>query len=81
MKKIDWHAGFVSAMKLELIENEKDLIFDEEHPIANRAQRIDLLIIKNENSAVIRNPIGTLFRKFNICEYKSPEHGVTLILL
>lgn len=77
MKKIDWHAGFVSAMKLELIENEKDLIFDEEHPIANRAQRIDLLIIKNENSAVIRNPIGTLFRKFNICEYKSPEQSLT----
>ena len=28
MKRIDWHAGYVSAMKLELIENEKDLIFE-----------------------------------------------------
>ena len=45
MKRIDWHAGFVSAMKLELIENKDDLIFEEEHQIANRAQRIDLLRI------------------------------------
>ena len=59
MKNIDWHAGFVSAMKLELIENEKDLIYEEEHLIANRAQRIDLLIIKNSNDVTIRNPIFT----------------------
>lgn len=25
MKKIDWHAGFVSAMKLELMANEDSL--------------------------------------------------------
>lgn len=77
MKKIDWHAGFVSAMKLELIDNESDLVFLEEHPIANRAQRIDLLVIKNENSATILNPIGAMFSKFNICEYKSPDQSLT----
>ncbi len=27
MKKIDWHSGFVNAMKLELLANEKDLVF------------------------------------------------------
>ena len=77
MKRIDWHAGFVSAMKLELIENKDDLIFEEEHQIANRAQRIDLLIIKNQNDAVIRNPIGVMFGRFNICEYKSPGQSLT----
>ena len=77
MKIIDWHAGFVSAMKLELIENEKDLIYEEEHLIANRAQKIDLLIIKNNSSAMIRNPIGSMFGRFNICEYKSPGQSLT----
>ena len=77
MRIIDWHAGFVSAMKLELIENKNDLIFDEEYQISNRAQRIDLLIIKNQNDAVIRNPIGGIFGRFNICEYKSPGHSLT----
>ena len=46
MKKIDWHSGFVNAMKLELLANEDDLEYKDEHLIANRAQRIDLLIIK-----------------------------------
>lgn len=77
MKNIDWHAGFVSAMKLELIEHEKDLIYEEEHLIANRAQRIDLLIIKNSNNVTIRNPIGSMFGRFNICEYKSPGQSLT----
>ena len=77
MKKIDWHAGFVSAMRLELIDNEKDLSYVEEHPLANRAQRIDLLIIKNERLAQILNPIGAMFAKFNICEYKSPDQSLT----
>ncbi len=72
MKKIDWHSGFVSSMKLEFIEDENKLIFDEEHLIANRAQRIDLLIIKNETEAELHSPIGAIFSKYNICEYKSP---------
>ena len=77
MKKIDWHAGFVSAMKLEFVENEKDLIYDEEHHVANRAQRIDLLIIKNNNSVKIHNPIGAIFARYNICEYKGPDQSLT----
>lgn len=77
MRIIDWHAGFVSAMKLELIENEKDLIYEEEHLIANRAQKIDLLIIKNNRNVAIRNPIGSTFGRFNICEYKSPRQSLT----
>lgn len=51
--RINWHAGFVSAIKL------------------------DLLIIKNEGSAVIRNPIGAGFSRYNICEYKSPGDSLT----
>mgnify|MGYP007069972151 CR=1 FL=1 len=77
MRIIDWHAGFVSAMKLELIENEKDLIYEEEHLIANRAQKIDFLIIKNNRNVAIRNPIGSTFGRFNICEYKSPGQSLT----
>ena len=77
MKIIDWHSGFVSAMRLEFIANERDLVYDEEHPLANRAQRIDLLIIRNDSSARIVNPIGERFSKFNICEYKSPGQSLT----
>lgn len=77
MKRIDWHAGFVSAMKLELLENADDLVFEEEHYIANRAQRIDLLIIKKERYTVIRSILGKGFETFNIFEYKGPGGSLT----
>ena len=33
----------------------------------------DLLVIKKETSKPIKNEIGTIFRKYNIVEYKSPR--------
>ncbi len=78
MKKIDWHPGFVNAMKLELLANEGDLEYEDEHLIANRAQRIDLLIIKKKRSVKIVNEVGAIFDKYNIVEYKSPEDSLTL---
>ena len=78
MKKIDWHSGFVNAMKLELLANEEDLEYEDEYLIANRAQRIDLLIIKKIRSVRIVNEVGEIFDKYNIVEYKSPEDRLTL---
>lgn len=77
MENNDWHAGFVSAMKLELLEDEDNLIFDEEHHIANRAQRIDLLIIKKIRDLEIGKSIGKAFGMFNILEYKGPGDNLT----
>lgn len=73
MSKIDWHAGFVPAMMLELREYEDDLEFKEEYHIDNRGHRIDLLIIKNNRGLTITRQIGMIFDKFNIIEYKSPD--------
>ena len=78
MKSIDWHAGFVDAMRLELLADEDSLTFEAEYHIANRAQRIDLLIIKKAGSPPIVNEIGEIFDKFNIVEYKSPEAELTI---
>ncbi len=78
MSKIDWHAGFVPAMKLEFIENENDLVFEEEHPVDKRGNWIDLLIIKNSGNVRLKNKIGAIFNRFNIVEYKSPNDTVTL---
>lgn len=52
-KRIDWHAGFVSAMRLELIDNESDLEFHEETVLETKKQRIDLLIIKADHTVRI----------------------------
>ena len=71
-KRIDWHAGFVSAMKLELMDNEEVLEFHDENTIEHNRQRFDLLIIKKNRSVSIQDEIGALLRTRNIIEYKSP---------
>ena len=73
MSNIDWHAGFVSAMKLELMADEKNLEFHEEQFLDERKQRFDLLIVKKRRNVRIRNEIGEIFNKFNIIEYKNPN--------
>ena len=73
MSRINWHAGFVAAMKLELMEDEDYLEFREEQYLDGRKQRLDLLIIKNDRSVKIHNEIGANFDKFNILEYKNPN--------
>lgn len=77
MGRIDWHAGFLAAMKLELMEDEDNLEFLEEQFLDGRKQRYDLLIIKNDRLVKIRNEIGTKFDKFNIVEYKNPRDGLS----
>lgn len=78
MKNIDWHAGFVPAMKLELMENEDDLVFEENHPVDNHGNEIDLLIIKNDRNVPVKSKLGAIFDRFNILEYKSPEVSVDM---
>ena len=73
MSRINWHAGFVAAMKLELMEDEEYLEFKEEQYLDGRKQRLDLLIIKNDRSVRLHNEIGANFDKFNILEYKNPN--------
>lgn len=78
MDRIDWHAGFVPAMKLELRDYDDVITYDEEHHVDNRGHRIDLLIIKNNESSHIRRQIGAIFKKYNIIEYKAPGDNPNL---
>ena len=78
MERIDWHAGFVPAMKLELRENVNDLVFEEKHPVDNHGNEIDLLIIRNDANIMIKSKLGAIFERFNVLEYKSPEDSVDL---
>ena len=73
MANINWHEGFVSAMKLELMADEEFLTFEEEFHIAGGSQRIDLLIIKNESAVKLHRMVGAVFDMFNIYEYKNPS--------
>ncbi len=51
--RTQWHPAFCSTMELELLENEKGLIYDPEYYLSREPLRIDLLIIKKKPEEVI----------------------------
>ena len=75
---IQWHPAFVAAMQLEFAEDRPFLEFIEEYSLSHAPLRIDLVVIKKKNHAVIQNVIGNIFRGHNLLEYKSPYDVLNL---
>ncbi len=76
--RTQWHPAFCSIMELELIENEKGLVYDPEYYLSREPLRIDLLVIKKKPEEVIKNEIGSFFLGHNIVEYKSPDDSMNI---
>lgn len=77
-KKIQWHPGFCSAMKLELRDNMDDLFYINEYNLNTKPLQVDLLVIRKNRNVLIQNEIGRLFKGHNIMEYKSPDDGLNV---
>ena len=71
-KKIQWHAPFAAATRLQLREDKDLFVFQEEYRLSSKPLEIDLLIIKKVSDAEPKNEIAKIFRTHNIVEYKSP---------
>ena len=77
-QKVQWHPGFVAAMKLELRNYNDQLIFHEEHLLNPKPIQIDLLVIEKTAELEIKEAIGRHFRRHNIFEYKSPGDELSI---
>lgn len=77
-RKKQWHQGFYGAAELEFRQDKDNLIFDTEHYLSKEPLRMDMLIIKKKKDYSTQNPIGHLFKKHNVIEYKSPNDGLTI---
>lgn len=75
---IQWHAGFISAMYLELREDNQNLEHISEYELNTKPIKMDLLVIKKRKDVVIRNNIGKIFRTHNVLEYKSPGDALNV---
>ncbi|MBO5031468.1 MAG: hypothetical protein J6D08_06225 [Lachnospiraceae bacterium] len=75
---IQWHPAFCSAVRLELKDHCDILTFEQEYNLNQKPLQVDLLIIKMEKHAVIKNDIGRIFRGHNIMEYKSPSDSLDI---
>jgi len=77
-ERISWHPAFLEALQLELESYLDFLDFEAEHQLTSEPLKIDIVIIKKKQDIVIENPIASIFRKFNIFEYKSPTDYVSV---
>lgn len=60
-EKTQWHPPFCAAVKLELRDNKKDLLFESERVLNTKPIQLDLLVIKKIDNADIQNEIGKIF--------------------
>jgi hypothetical protein len=70
--KTFWHPAFLPALKLEFDKYHDKLQFISDHHLNTKPLEIDAIVIKKNAGIVIDNPIGRIFKEYNIFEYKSP---------
>ena len=77
-KTLRWHYGFYAGIQIEFREESDQLDFRQEVILGSEPVRSDMIIIKKEPGRPIRKNIGRIFRRYNIIEYKSPDHSLTI---
>lgn len=75
---IAWHPGFVSAIKMEFLENDSELTYIDEKLLSQEPLKADLMVIKKTPNVMIKNELGRFFRLYNLIEYKSPDDAMGL---
>jgi hypothetical protein len=73
-----YHTAFCDAIRLELIRYKDDLDFDIEHQLTREPLRIDIVIIKKRKDVTIDKNIASIFKKWNIVEYKGPDDYLSI---
>ena len=76
--KLQWHPAFYGGLQIDLAEYRDILEFRSEYNLSKLPLKIDVFIVKKDTAAEIKNPIGRIFRKYNIIEYKSPGDTVNI---
>ena len=75
---LQWHPAFYATAQIELQEEAKYLIFEDEHQLSTKPMSIDVLVIKNEQKHKVQKNIGRIFQKYNLVEYKSPTDYISI---
>jgi len=75
--RIAWHPAFYEAIQAELVDYNDILSFEAEHVLNTEPLRVDVLIIKNPQKAIIKKNIGTIFKAVNIVEFKSQTDNLS----
>ncbi|MDR2762904.1 MAG: hypothetical protein LBB88_09905 [Planctomycetaceae bacterium] len=78
-KKINWHSGFADAMILEIRNVSGEFRTTPEFHYESKQHKIDLFIEKvGESSNESLTGLGKYFRRYTLCEFKSPRKTLTI---
>lgn len=69
---IQWHPGYVSAIKMEFKDDKKDYFLGGALKVGNLPLEVDMIILKNEGAKESSSIIGRCFKRWNLLEFKSP---------
>lgn len=69
-RKVNWHKAASFAMQIELIDFTDILEFQTEYVLGRNYYRIDMLIIKKLISEPIPKNIASIFKSYNLFEFK-----------
>ena len=67
-----WHPPFVASYRIDFREFENILRINPGY-LLEKSSQIDILVVKKDRNAEVRNGIGGCYREHNIIEYKSPD--------
>jgi hypothetical protein len=73
-----WHSAFVEALQMELRNYRDVLEFLVEFQLTDEPLRIDCLVVRKAKDVEIKKNIGTIFKTWNLFEYKSPGDYVSV---
>ena len=76
--RTQWHPAFCSAMELNFREDRAQLHFETEHNLSRKPLAVDLLIVRKDDPGELHDPIGMIFARNNLIEYKSPDDAMTI---
>ena len=79
-RRINWHHAMYEVLHIELEEYLEHLQFYEEYHLGRSREslRADVLVVRKCSDIHIRKQFASIFQKYNIIEYKSPEDTLTV---
>ena len=69
-KKTQYHPAFVCGLQMTLHAFRSGLVYEPEHPLSQKPQFIDVLVIKKDPKFKISAHIAEQFRAHTVIEYK-----------
>lgn len=75
---VDYHAGFISALKATYDDRYDSLETIKEYVLGERPPRLDAIVLKKRDNVRLTDSVGSFFRRHNVFEFKGYGDGISI---